>query len=144
MTRRWNWSLWTGFILVLAALFSYPLVINLAIGRGFPWFTLSVFAAGAVLLVAGLLRAFRQPELYRGKIVGLLFAIFSLAMFGFFAYGVFYAARQLPRSAGAPRAGNQAPGFDLPDQNGKQLALSDLLSSPGTRAAVLIFYRGYW
>ncbi|PYL30538.1 MAG: hypothetical protein DMF45_02300, partial [Verrucomicrobia bacterium] len=43
--------------------------------------------------------------------------------------------------AQAPRVGEKAPQFSLPDQNGKQVALTDLLSPNG---AVLIFYRGHW
>jgi len=61
--------------------------------------------------------------------------------FAFFAYEIFYVLRQVPLSAQAPRVGQRAPEFTLPDQNGKQVALSDLLSPNG---AVLIFYRGHW
>ena len=63
---------------------------------------------------------------------------------GLFGYGILHVARQLPASAGAPRVGSKAPAFALPDQNGKPVSLTDLLSSAGTHAAVLIFYRGYW
>ena len=35
----------------------------------------------------------------------------------------------------------KAPNFSLPDQNGKPVALADLLSPNG---AILIFYRGHW
>jgi peroxiredoxin len=43
---------------------------------------------------------------------------------------------------GAPRVGQKAPEFTLPDQNEKPVALADLLSR--SRAVVLIFYRGFW
>ncbi len=37
-------------------------------------------------------------------------------------------------------AGQQAPGFTLPDQNGKTISLS---AARGHKV-VLVFYRGYW
>ena len=43
--------------------------------------------------------------------------------------------------AGAPRAGDRAPTFRLPDARGGQLALDDLLTDG---PVVLVFYRGAW
>ncbi|MGO8815152.1 MAG: hypothetical protein ACLQVG_10920 [Terriglobia bacterium] len=55
---------------------------------------------------------------------------------------------QLPLSTGAPYEGQKAPGFNLPDQNGGQVTLADLLkpAAGGKKCGglVLIFYRGYW
>jgi hypothetical protein len=54
---------------------------------------------------------------------------------------------------GAPRVGQKAPDFTLPDATGKLVRLSELLASPSARAGevnrktrwlILIFYRGYW
>jgi peroxiredoxin len=43
--------------------------------------------------------------------------------------------------AGAPRAGDTAPGFRLPDARGGEVALEDLLAAG---PVVLVFYRGGW
>jgi hypothetical protein len=93
-------------------------------------------------LLAGLVRAFGKPKLYRGKIFGSILATVSVLGFAFFAYLVFFEAREVPASTGAPHAGQKAPEFTLPDQDGKPVALADLLS--GSKGAILIFYRGFW
>jgi len=100
-----------------------------------------LFGIGVTLLLVGLFRAFGRPQVYRGKVFGSLFATISLFLFAFFAYEIFYVLRQVPLSAQAPRVGEKAPEFLLPDQNGKSVALTELLSPNG---AVLIFYRGHW
>jgi hypothetical protein len=144
MKRSWNWLLWGGFILVLAALFSYSFFIRFPVTRDFPWVNLLLFCVGGVALAIGLGRAFGRPGVYRGKIFGPILAVLALLAISFFCYGVFYFVRQLPASAAAPRVGDKAPAFALPDQDGKTIALSDVLSTPDTRAVLLIFYRGYW
>jgi hypothetical protein len=144
MKRKWNWVLWVGFIVILAALFSVELFARSPITRDFPWANLLLFAVGGTLLVIGLVRAFGRPTVYRGKIAGPILTLISLAGFGLFCYGLFYIARQLPASTGAPHVGDKAPDFSLPDQNGKTVALRELLNSDNTRAVLLIFYRGYW
>jgi hypothetical protein len=151
MKRSWNWNIWAGFLLALAALFSYSFFVRFPVTRDFPWVNLLLFGAGGVLLVLGLTRAFRHPEAYRGRIYGPILAALGLLGFGLFAYGVFYEARQLPSAAGAPRIGQKAPDFTLPNQDGKPVALGDLLSAVPTgaptekiNAMLLIFYRGYW
>jgi hypothetical protein len=96
------------------------------------------------------MRAFKQPEVYRGRSFGSILAVLSIAAIGLFVDGLFYEARQLPLATAAPRVGQRAPGFTLPDQNGKVVTLADLLSSApaGTKArangVLLIFYRGHW
>jgi hypothetical protein len=141
--RNWNWRIWVGFLVVLAGLFSYPLLlIDYPITRDFPWLNLILFATGLVLLGAGLLRAYRKPDLYRGRIIGPIVTLLSLAGIGMFCYGLLVVARQLPPSPNAPRVGQKVPDFTLPDQDGKPFALAELL--PASRATLLIFYRGYW
>jgi hypothetical protein len=148
MKRSWNWPLWAGFLFVLAGFLSFSFFAQFPSTRDFPWVNLLLFCVGGILLVAGLVRAFGRPQLYRGKIFGPILAVLSLLAFGFFAYGIFYLARQLPASTGAPRIGQKAPEFNLPDQNGKPVALNDLLSPSAangkSNGALLIFYRGFW
>jgi 4-amino-4-deoxy-L-arabinose transferase-like glycosyltransferase len=148
MKRNWNWPLWAGFIAVLAGFLTYTFFVRFPLTRDFPWVNLLLFAAGGILLAIGLRRAIRQPELYRGRVFGSIFAVLGLCLFAFFAFIVFYELRQLPSSAGAPRVGQKAPNFTLPDQDNHPVALGDLISAetatrkPG--GALLIFYRGFW
>ncbi len=142
MKRKWNWPIWAGFGVALGGLFSYEFFVRFPITRDFPWANLLLFGIGTVLLIVGLFRAFGRPQLYRGKIFGSIFTVITLFLFTFFSYEIFYVLRQVPLSAHAPRVGEKAPEFTLVDQNGRSVALAELLS--GSRAAVLIFYRGFW
>ena len=141
MKGRWNWPLWLGFVIAVGGLFSYEYFALFPITRDFPWANLLLFGIGAALLLIGLFRAFGRPQLYRGKVFGSIFTAVALLLFAFFSYEIFYVLKQVPLSAQVPRVGEKAPEFSLPDQDGKQVALADLLSPNG---AVLIFYRGYW
>jgi hypothetical protein len=141
MKRKWNWPIWIGFIVAVGGLFSYEWFAQSPITRDFPWANLLLFGVGATLLLAGLFRAFGRPQLYRGKVFGSIFTAIALLLFAFFSYEIFYVLKQVPLSAQAPNIGSKAPEFTLPDQNGKPVALTDLLAPNG---AVLIFYRGHW
>ena len=59
-----------------------------------------------------------------------------------FCYFTFVVSKDMPAAANAPRAGQHAPEFTLPDAGGKPVALSELLKTH--KSALLIFYRGYW
>jgi hypothetical protein len=140
--KSWNWSLWIGFLCVLAGFLTYTFFAQFPITRDFPWANLLLFAVGGILLVLGLFRAFGKPQMYRGKIFGTIFATLGICMFAFFSYVFFYVLRQVPPSAGAPRVGQKAPNFTLSDQDGKDVSLQGLLS--GSKAVALVFYRGFW
>jgi hypothetical protein len=142
MKRKWNWPIWVGFVTAVGGLFSYEWFAQFPVTRDFPWANLLLFGIGAVLLIVGLFRAFGRPQRYRGKVFGSVFSAIAFLFFAFFAYEIFYVLRQVPLSAQAPRVGERAPEFTLVDQNGKPVALADLLS--GSKAVVLIFYRGFW
>jgi drug/metabolite transporter (DMT)-like permease len=149
--RHWNWHLWAGFLLCLAAFVSYPFVFaKYPITRDVPWANFLLFAVGGVLLVVGLQRAFGRPQQYRGKITGPILGVISLAALGFFCYLVFYMTKQLPPPSTALQVGQKAPEFVLPDIDNNPVALSSLLTTPlpGSQTApkgvLLVFYRGYW
>ena len=159
MKRSWNPLIWAGFVLCLAALISYPtFFIRYPITRDFPWVNLLLIAVALILLVTGILRAFRHPEAYRGKIFGSILGVLSVFLVGFFLYGIFVLTKNLPASHGSPQVGQLVPDFTLPDSTGSTVTLSNLLQSPfptglqpsagaalgQTAAVVLVFYRGYW
>jgi hypothetical protein len=151
MKRKWNWPIWVGFVFVLAGFLSYSFFVRFPATRDFPWANFLLFGAGGIFLLVGLVRAFGKPQSYRGKIAGPILAALSVIVFGFFSYLIFYELRQLPTSMGAPRVGERASAFTLPDQDNNQVSLADLLSAPASSAStananavLLIFYRGFW
>ncbi len=149
MARQRNLLPLAGFLLCGIALLSYPLFFaQFPATRDVAWVNWLLFALGIALVGVGTVRAFRQPERYRGRIMGPVFGVLSLAVLGAFLFMTLSYARQLPESAGAPKVGEKAPDFTLPDSQGKPVRLSSLLAESGGGApgtwVVLIFYRGYW
>jgi hypothetical protein len=143
MKRRSNILLWAGFVLVLLAVGTYlPIFAVYAATRDIPWVNYLLFAAGGVLLALGLRRAFGQPELYRGKVLGSILSGLSLLLFVFFFSVIFYFSKAIPASETVVRVGQSAPDFTLANWDGKQVSLSDAVKN--NRAVVLIFYRGHW
>ena len=150
MKRRWNALLWSGLLLVLAAPVSYLFFfVRFPATRDIPWAPLPILGAGLASVAIGLRRAFREPGLYRGRVAGPILMVVGVAVCGLFVFGMFIQARRLPASSGAPRVGQAAPDFTLPDQDGHEVTLSKILGTEAGAAAVpravlLIFYRGYW
>jgi hypothetical protein len=142
MKRKWNWPIWVGFVVAVVGLFSYGFFARFPITRDFPWANFLLFGIGVALLIVGLFRAFGRPQVYRGRILGSIFGAIAVLVVALFSYEIFYVLRQVPASAGAPRVGQKAPDFFLPDENEKPVGLGDLLSN--SRGAILIFYRGFW
>jgi hypothetical protein len=153
MKYRWNALLYLGFLVVLLSFPSYFLFFaRFPVTRDFPWVNLFLFALGLGLLGAGLLRVYKKPDQYRGKILGPIFSLLSIAIIALFVFFTFSFAKRLPASKGAPQVGQKAPDFTLPDKDGNPVTLSKLwgtsVANPATGHAdqwvLLIFYRGYW
>jgi len=142
MKKRWNGFVWAGFAVVLLAAFSYAYLIRFPTFRDFPGVNLLLFAVGGSFLAVGLKRAFSSPELYRGKISGVVLSVLGLAIIGLFCYGTLVLTRDIPSASGALHTGVQAPDFTLSDAAGQPVMLSELIKKD--RAVLLIFYRGYW
>ena len=150
--RRFNWHIWAGFLLSIIAFLSYVLFfVNFPITRDVPWANLILFLIAAWLLFVGIRRAFAADRSRLAKIGSSVLAVLGVLLIGFFIFMTFIMARWLPASEGAPRVGNRAPEFTLPDANGKPISLAELLSTPinvtnttKPRGVLLIFYRGYW
>jgi ABC-type transport system involved in cytochrome c biogenesis permease subunit len=150
MQRRWNWLPLGGFLLSLVAFFSYYLYFAyIPATRDIPWLNLLLFAGALLLIGAGLRRAFGQPQRYRGRISGPVFAVLSVAILSFFLFYNFSYSQQLPESKASPKVGALAPDFTLPDKNDQPVTLSKLWGGdPETglqgQWVLLVFYRGYW
>jgi hypothetical protein len=143
MKRSWNAFVWLGFGITLAAILSYFLFfLQFPETRDVPWVTFLLFVPAVWLLAAGLKRAYRQPDRYRGKISGPILSLLSAGLIGLFGYFAIALTKDLPSGSAALQAGQRAPGFTLADSGGKPVALSEILGK--NRGAVLIFYRGYW
>jgi hypothetical protein len=144
---RRNYALWLGLLLVLLAILSNTLYFFGAPEAPLPWLNLALPLIGLVFLLVGVARAFRQSQLYRGKILGTILTVFAVLLSaGSIAF--FLVARSVPRSAGAPQVGQRLPDFTLPDSAGQPVSLAQLFDAPpGTappKAVLLVFYRGYW
>lgn len=148
MPRSRNFLPLAGFVVCAIALVSYFLVFaQFPVTRDVPWASWLLFALGLGMVGAGIARAFRQPERYRGRVAGPIFGALSLAVVGLFLFSTLVMSRQLPASAGAPKVGEKAPDFTLPDASGRSVRLAELLGPAEGRAGswvLLVFYRGYW
>jgi hypothetical protein len=148
-TSRFNWPIWLGFLVGIAASLTYFfLFLWIPTTRDTPVPTLLLYAISVVLLVIGVKRAFGRGRSLFSRILASVVALMGILMAVGFAFSFFVAARWIPASTGAPQVGQKAPEFTLTDTNNKQVSLTELLSTPingkSPKGVVLIFYRGYW
>jgi hypothetical protein len=142
-SRRWNWPLWAGLVLVLFGLLSYfTLFARFPVTRDVPWVNFILFAGAIALLLAGVRRAFSAGSSTGRKIAGAFVTILGAAVVALFLFYLHF-SKTLPASHDAIAVGQKAPQFTLLDANRKPVSLDQLLSS-SPRGVILVFYRGYW
>jgi len=123
--RRRNWAPWLALLLAVAAVLSNAgFFVSIPLQGGLVWVGLALAIAALVYAVMGVARAFRQPQVYGGKVSSSILSVVALLLCAFVGFA-FFGARALPASAGAPQVGQKAPDFTLADQDGNDVALAD-------------------
>jgi hypothetical protein len=145
--KRTNRMLWLGLAFLLLAVLSNLLYFLKVPAAPLPWLNLTLPIVALVFLLLGLVRAFRQPQIYKGKIWGSIVTVLAVLLVA--ASTLFFVgARKLPHSGGAPQIGQRVPDFTLSDSTGQPTSLAQLFSASGDaqppKAVLLVFYRGYW
>jgi len=136
--RRLNLPLWLGVVVMFAGAFGYVYLFSRwPVTRDYPWTAMLLFAVALVLFVLGFRRAQR-------KVVPSIVIAISLGLMALFCFEVFVGTKWIPASKASPAPGQKAPDFTLADASHRNVALSQLLATPGTNGVLLIFYRGYW
>ena len=161
-------------LLALAALFSNAgFFLGLPGQRAIPWLSVALAIAALVCAAVGIMRAFRQSQVYGGKISSSILGVVSLLICGLVAVAA-VTSRALPVATNAPQVGQKVPDFTLADTNGNKVSLRQLLgkehaalvgpprevlekmgmanqlppvaagSATPPKAVLLVFYRGYW
>src|SRR5215471_14055770 len=132
--RRRNWAPWLALLLAVAAVLSNIGFFVSIPGQGaLVWLGLALTIVALVYAVMGVMRAFRQPQVYGGKVSSSILGVVALLLCAFVAFA-FFGARALPASAGAPQVGQKAPDFTLADSNDVKVSLQQLLGkAPGAQ-----------
>jgi len=154
--RRRNGAPWLAFAFTLVAigLTAASFVAPVGWTKTIIWLSLAAALATLIYAIRGISQAFGRPQIFGGKVSASIFGVLALLAAGILAF-VWFGARALPPSTGAPRVGQKIPDFTLTDINGNQVSLAGLLGHPDPSAAggssgqapkavLLIFYRGYW
>ena len=101
--RFLTWPVWTGFLLCVVALFSYPFFfVRFPITRDFPWVNLVLYCVAGALIVVGLQRSFGIAGKRTSRIVGSILTVFSALVFALFIFVAFVFPRHLPGLELAP------------------------------------------
>lgn len=166
--RQRNWAPWIGLFFAVAALLSNAgFFLGLPAQKLIAWLGVVLAIAAIVCAVIGVMRAFRQPQVYGGKISSSILGVLALLICGLVAVASI-TSRALPAATNAPQVGQKVPDFTLPETHGIQVSLDELLGrAPGSlaqgvpppilspnnaqylssvrpKAVLLVFYRGYW
>src|SRR6476659_3143085 len=169
MTRQRNWAPWFGLLLALVAMLSNAgFFLGFPGQRAIPWLSVALAIAALVCAAVGIMRAFRQPQVYGGKVSSSILGVLWLLICGLVAIAA-VTSRALPSSAAAPQVGQKVPDFTLADTSGNKISLGQLLGKADAsalphsatagsiasgansniavtppKAVLLVFYRGYW
>ncbi len=139
--RRRNHLIWLGPIVTLVGALSYFMFFaRFPALRDIPWLNLPLVWIGLLLSALGVWRAFRKGSPYRGRILGSIGALFSLALALLFNLYIFSLSYQMPEPTEATLSIGTAPDFTLTDQHQNPVSLSAFRG----RKVVLTFYRGFW
>src|SRR5882724_9840268 len=154
--RQRNWAPWFGLLLALVALLSNAgFFLGLPGQRAIAWLSVALAIAALVCAAVGIMRAFRQPQVYGGKVSSSILGVVSLLICGIVAVAS-VTSRALPVATNAPQVGQKVPDFTLADTSGNKVSRGQLLgkadvlapavASAATppKAVLLVFYRGYW
>lgn len=147
-----NSYLWLGLAIAFAAtLCNVVLFLNPPAQSLIPWLSLVLGVVALVFIAVGVRDNFRRSRTTAGRVLGVFVALLSVLLSAG-AILIFFHARAVPPSTGAPQIGQKAPDFTLPNTNNQPVSLKQLFapgpvedaSVPATRAVLLVFYRGYW
>jgi hypothetical protein len=108
--------------------------------RDVPWLNLPLVLLGALLTALGWWRTQRRPGRRVSKIVATLAFGLSLSLATLFGFYVLSYSYSLPVPTPQTLDLVEAPDFELPDQRGRLVRLSDYRGMK----VVLTFYRGFW
>jgi hypothetical protein len=134
--RQRNWAPWIGLLLAVAAMLSNAaFFMGLPGQRVIPWLSAALAIAALVCAAVGIMRAFRQPQVYGGKISSSILGVVSLLICGLVAVASI-GSRALPVATNAPQVGQKVPDFTLADTSGNKVSLGQLLGkADGTAVA---------
>jgi hypothetical protein len=162
--RQRNWTPWIALLLALAAFLSNAgFFLGVPGQRAIPWLSVALAIAALVCAAVGIMRAFRQSQVYGGKVSSSILGVLALLICGLVAIAS-VTSRALPAATNAPQVGQKVPGFTLAETHGIEVSLDELLGrAPGSisqgapipansiyissvrpKAVLLVFYRGYW
>jgi hypothetical protein len=156
ISRQRNWAPWIALLLALVALLSNAgFFIGLPGQRAIAWLSLALAIAALVCAAVGIMRAFRSPQVYGGKVSSSILGVLSLLICALVVFAS-VSSRALPVATNAPQVGQRVPEFTLADTNGNKVSLDQLLGKAAgippvaagaatpPKAVLLVFYRGYW
>src|ERR1700759_2493272 len=125
--RKRNWAPWIGLLLALAAVLSnFVFFLPLPGQKTIPVLSVLLAVLAAYYALKGVTRAYRQPEIYSGKVSSAILGVLSILIFALVSFGAIQ-FRKLPSGEAAPQVGQKVPDFTLSDTNGSKVSLSQLL-----------------